>query len=415
MAFDTTCPSVSDLFFREAGRILPVFRERGRIRSWWASLGGNGLRSESWPDEFGVTVSREILERTIPNSAPTWSAVGTNGAVPSNDSSCQPDAVIVKTASTQRTTSLYQTAIDTDWLCVNDIRSAINFKRQVAHMLKNLSDNVTDTWEAQNRGQYVALAKHKICFNPSLPDKTNGTTLTDFPLSLPTSTITQKYLNRLRTILKHNAAGMDGGSYAKEDGGDVFALVLSTDMQEALFTTATLMDNGAGSRINWDRRYAEAPKLLKAYGVDRSYQGWFHIIDDKAPRLDFVNGAWVERPFYLAQATTLGNQAVVNPDYETALYEMVIPFLPTVVTRMIPKSFTTAGSGTSFMPWNYAGTPRWINKFDLQCNKYENQGFWSVLMQAAYLPELIENGYAILCRRPCNSATDLEMTTCSST
>lgn len=363
---------------------------------------------------MGATISREILERTIPSTTPSWSAVSVNGQAPSNLGSCQPTAAIVKTASTQRTTQLYQMALDTDWLCVNDIRSALNFKRQVAHILKNLADNVTDQWEIQNRSQYVALAKHKISFNPSLPDKTNGTTLTDFPLSLPTSVITQKYLNRLRTILKHNAAGMDGGSYAKEDGGDVFAVVLSTDMQEALFVNSALADAG-GSRVNWDRRYAEAPKLLKAYGVERSYQGWFHIIDDKAPRFDFVNGAWVERPFYLAQATTLGDQAVVNPDYESALYELVIPFLPTVVTRMIPSSFASAGSGASFKPWNYAGTPMWINKFDLTCNKYENQGFWSVLMQSAYMPELIENGYAILCRRPCNSATDLEMTTCSST
>jgi hypothetical protein len=82
---------------------------------------------------------------------------------------------------------------------------------------------------------------------------------------------------------------------------------------------------------------------------------------------------------------------------------------------MIPKSFTSAGSGASFKAWNYAGTPQWINGFDLQCNKYQNMGFWSVLMQAAYMPELIENVYSVLCRRPCNSATDLEMTTCSST
>jgi hypothetical protein len=227
--------------------------------------------------------------------------------------------------------------------------------------------------------------------------------MTDFPLDLPTSTITQKYLNRLRTILQHNAAGTDGGAYAREDGGDVFAVVMSQDMQEALLTTS--------SRINWDRRFAEAPKLLKAYGVNRSYQGWFHIIDNKAPRFDWVNGAWVERPYYANEATTKGNRAMVNPDYEAAEYELVIPFLKTVLTRMIPRSFTSAGSGASFKPWNYAGTPQWINKYDRECNKYENNGYWSVLMQAAYMPEKIEDGYAILCKRPC--ASDLEMVTCT--
>lgn len=399
------CPDYNALFTRETNRILPIFRERGRVRSWWASLGGNGLKSEPWPEEFGDTASRNILERTIPNRDSDWQPIAANSAVPTDEGTCVPSAAIVKTASTLRTTQLYQEAMDTDWLCVNDVRSALNFKRQVAHMLKNLSDNVTDWWEERNRSQYVALAQNKLVFNPDLPVKTNGTTLTDFPLELPTSTITQKYLNRLRVILQHNAAGTDGGAYGREDGGDVFAVVMSTDMQEALFTTS--------DRINRDRRYAEAPKLLKAYGVDRSYQGWFHIIDNKAPRFDFVNGAWVNRPFYANSATTKGNRAVVNPDYEAAEYEMVIPFLKTVVTRMIPRSFPSAGSGASFKPWNYAGTAQWVNEYDRVCNKYKTNGYWSVLMQAAYMPEKIEDGWGILCKRPCNS--DLEMTTCTET
>jgi hypothetical protein len=399
------CPDYNALFTRETNRILPIFRERGRVRSWWASLGGNGLKSEPWPEEFGDTASRNILERTIPNRDSDWQPIAANSAVPTDEGTCVPSAAIVKTASTLRTTQLYQEAMDTDWLCVNDVRSALNFKRQVAHMLKNLSDNVTDWWEERNRSQYVALAQNKLVFNPDLPVKTNGTTLTDFPLELPTSTITQKYLNRLRVILQHNAAGTDGGAYGREDGGDVFAVVMSTDMQEALFTTS--------DRINRDRRYAEAPKLLKAYGVDRSYQGWFHIIDNKAPRFDFVNGAWVNRPFYANSATTKGNRAVVNPDYEAAEYEMVIPFLKTIVTRMIPRSFPSAGSGASFKPWNYAGTPMWVNEYDRVCNKYKTNGYWSVLMQAAYMPEKIEDGWGILCKRPCNS--DLEMVTCTET
>jgi hypothetical protein len=396
------CPDYNALFTRESNRILPIFRERGRVRSWWASLGGNGIKSEPWSEEMGDTLSRNILERTIPSRAASWQPISANSAVPSDTGTCNPTAAIVTTASTLRTTQLYQDSMDTDWLCVNDIRSSINFKRQVAHILKNLADNVTDWWEQRNREQYVTAAMNKVVFNPDLPVKTNGTSMTDFPLDLPTSTITQKYLNRLRTILQHNAAGTDGGAYAREDGGDVFAVVMSTDMQEALFTTS--------NRINWDRRFAEAPKLLKAYGVNRSYQGWFHIIDNKAPRFDWVNGAWVERPYYSNEATTKGNRAMVNPDYEAAEYELVIPFLKTVVTRMIPRSFSSAGSGASFKPWNYAGTPQWINKYDRVCNKYETNGYWSVLMQAAYMPEKIEDGYAILCARPCKS--DLEMVTC---
>ena len=144
--------------------------------------------------------------------------------------------------------------------------------------------------------------------------------------------------------------------------------------------------------------------------MERSYKGWFHLIDDKAPRFTFNNGVYQHVPFYTYQAATIGNSAVVNPDYDNAPFELVIPFLPTVLTRLIPKSVSTMGSGTTFQPWNYAGTPYWQNNFDRTYNPYGKVGYFSVLMQAGWLPELIENGWAIMCARPC--AAEMEMVSC---
>jgi hypothetical protein len=53
----------------------------------------------------------------------------------------------------------------------------------------------------------------------------------------------------------------------------------------------------------------------------------------------------------------------------------------------------------------------WQNPWVQDCNEYGKNGYWSVLMQAAYMPEKIEDGWAIMCRRPCSD--DLEMVTCS--
>jgi hypothetical protein len=414
-----TVPSnYSDLMQAETGRVLPVFLDRGRIRSWWASLGGNGIPSEPWEYEMGDTLSRNILERTIPTPGvgSGWQTVSSNGPT-SNSNNCGSNPLQILNASNLRTTQLQQEWLDSDVLCVNNLRSKLSVKRDVEHVVKNLADNVADEWEKQNRRQYGLAAQNHIVFNPQFPLLQNAANPYDFAAAAATSPISQLYLDRLRVQLKQNAAGYDGGAYGREDGNDVFACVMSTEMQQALFQLSGINGTNGnwgwnnGSRINWDRRYAEPNKLLKAFGVNRSYMGWFHIIDDKAPRFTYANGVYTEVPFYISTQASIGNQAIVNPDYWDAPYELVIPFLPTVVKRMVPKVFTTAGSGSSFKAWDYTGQPQWMNYFDRQYNPNLQNGYWSVVLSAGWMPEMIENGYLIMCQRPCNS--ELELVTCT--
>ena len=185
------------LFQGETNRILPMFIERGRLRSWWASLGGNGLRSEIWPQEFGDTVSRNILERTIPTAGvgASWVVISQGAAA-----NCVPSPLLVEDASNLRTTNLLGQGLDSSPICVDESVPRLNFKRDVAHKLKNLADNVADQWEYQNRFQYLANSNNHLVFNPQLPIKV-PTSGFDFPSVAATSPITQRYLDSLRIIL----------------------------------------------------------------------------------------------------------------------------------------------------------------------------------------------------------------------
>lgn len=402
------CDALNSYFVTESGRFTDDIGERGRMKSWWASLGGNGIPSEPFPDEMGWTLSNVIYERAG-RTGGGWRAMSEPGEG-GDATPCLPEAGIVGSANTVRTGGLYDQLLYTNFLCIDNIRHAYNFRQQVAAIQDNFKDQIIDEWEIMNREQYVTLGQNKVIFNSSLPNNKNGTTMTSFPAQEPTSPITQKYLDYLRFDLQRNAAALDGGAYAMEDGQPVFAVIMSGEQQENLFQSGGSIYQS--SRINQDLRYTkDADKLLKPYGVTRTYHGWFHIIDNKAPRYNFVNGAWVQVPFYVDAPATNGTQLILNPDYLNADYELVIVFLKTVISRMVPPRISSAGRDATFQPWDYSGAVEWINKYDRTCNPLGTMGYWAARLMAGYMPKKIENGWSIMVKR-CQG--DLEMSTCTS-
>jgi hypothetical protein len=400
------CTALNDYFVTESGRFIDKISERGRMKSWWSSLGGNGIPSEPYPDGMGLNFNNVIWERS--------GRVGGGWAVQALSSggtpSCLPEAGIVSPANTVRTSTSYKQLLYSEYICLEDVRRGYEFKQQVTGIRDNFQDQIIDEWEQLNREQYVTLGKNKVIFNPQLPNNTTGTTMTDFPAQEPTSPITQNYLDHLRFLLNRNSAAIDGGAYAMEDGQPIYMVVMSPEQQQSLFQSGPNTENQS-SRINQDLRYtSQADKLLKAYGVNRTYHGWFHMIDYKAPHYNFVNGAWVHVPFYTTAAATTGTQLVVNPDYESADYELVIVFLPTAISRMVPKTFTSGGDGATFKAWDYAGAVQWINEYDKTCNPLGNMGYFAAQMQATYNPKKIENAWSIMVKR---CPRDFEMVTCT--
>lgn len=365
---------------RIQGKIEKIMRARGRVSAL--------MKKEVLPDGIGFNFSTVIVKRSN-GVGGSWQAVSTPDGTGNN---CVPTPTVVSPAMTQLSYSAYQIRLDSADICFTDLRAAYDAKDQLAGIHDNFEGNIVDTWENQDKALFFQNAGHKIVFNASLTETTNGTTM---PAVVATSTINQGLLDVL-----YNRITQDGGdmeSYAKQQGAPVIPAILSMEAHRTIIK--------GDDSIRNDFRWADSGKgaagatLLQSWGIDRTYGGFMHVIDVKMPRYDFVNGAWVERPFYTTSATTIGDEAIVNPAYEAAEYEDLYLWNPDVVVRQVPKMPTSFGSGSSAKAVNYNGAVQWLNIPDKVLNPYSNIGFYSALLYAAYKPKKISYGYVVRFKR----------------
>jgi len=371
---------------RIQGKIEKIMRARGRVSAL--------IKKETLPDGIGFNFSTVVVKRSN-GVGGSWQAVSTPDGTGNN---CVPTPTVVSPAMTQLSYSAYQTRLDSADICFTDLRAAYDAKDQLAGIHDNFEGNIVDTWENQDKALFFQNAGHKIVFNASLTETTNGTTM---PAVVATSTINQGLLDVL-----YNRIVQDGGdmeSYAKQQGAPIVPAILSMEAHRTIIK--------GDDSIRNDFRWADSGKgaagatLLQSWGIDRTYGGFMHVIDVKMPRYDFVGGAWVERPFYTTQATTIGDEAIVNPAYEAAEYEDLYLWNPDVVVRQVPKMPTSFGSGSSAKAVNYNGAIQWLNIPDKVLNPYSNIGFYSALLYAAYKPKKIQYGYVVRFKRCPNVVT----------
>ena len=377
------CDAVNAYLARESNRITGDIARRGRISSPWYTV----LEKDFFPDEMGFTVSRVIYQRTIPTGGAGWTTVAgsVQGGTPNPSAACNPNAALLQSRQTIKTASLAEYVVDSDPICITDARTGYRFRDQVREIKNNFEKNVIDLWEDRNRDQYVEALpdENKLVFaGGALVPGSAG----EFDLTAPDSQIHQDALDYVRWKMIHDGAGEEG-AYGQIDGTPVFTVFMSSEQQRALIKGNT--------EIRQDYRWADPKALLKPFGVKRVYGGFYHIIDDKAPRWNLVEGTpdtWVRVPFYVADSDGI---AIVNPDYESALYEDIIVYHPKVVRQLMQKPLASIGGGTTFRAWDYAGEVQWVNEYDKECNKYRDNGFWSARLRAAYEPLIPEYGYAI--------------------
>lgn len=375
-----SCSLVNAYLARESGRLTGDIARRGRVSSPWVAV----LEKDFFPDETGFTVTRVVYQRTIPTvgEGAGWTTVAasTSDATAAN---CRPTAAVLNSRYKTETAQLAEYVLDSDPICITDARTGYRFRDQVREIKRNFEKNVIDLWENRHRDQYVATIpeENKLVFaGGALVPGTGG----DFDNVAPDSQIHQDALDYVRWKLVHDGGGEEG-AYGQIDGQPVFTVFMSSEQQRALIK--------GNEDIRQDYRWADPKELLKPFGVKRVYGGFYHVIDDKAPRWNLVGGAWVSVPFYVAEVGT--GIAVVNPDYETASYEDIIIYHPKVVKCLMQKPLSSIGNGTNFRAWDYSGDIQWINEYDAVCNKYRDNGYWSARLRAAYQPLIPEYGYAI--------------------
>lgn len=364
----------------ESNRISEEMHNRTLHQSVWLDM----VQKGTWEDEMGQTISVLTYESSVPASPTAWSNVTFNTG---SGNSCVPAADQIAFAQTLRTYNLAQKALEGPPICVNDLRFTFKRQKQLENCYAILADNSKELWANRHRDEYVRLATHKVICKSGYPESSAS-----FPLQEPTSRLTKGALNRVYLQLIRIGAARDGGSVAMEDGAPVFVAIMSPETDEVLITE--------DYQVREDFRNTDrAPELLKALGITRSYKGFYHVIDHQCPRYNFTGGAWVRVPFYDLEATTTGDMAIVNPDYETADYEDTIIFLPSVYKCLIPRPITTPGGGTEFDPQTYMGDWKWLNIQDRVENPDKNWGYYRGIFSSGSEPVYPQFGYVLRHKR----------------
>lgn len=373
MAYD-----VEQLLTTESGRIGPDIYERTLNTSPYLKLVKQGV----WPDEMGNSIKVTTYERSLPLQAnavdyrpQTWATVSDNTGGSSGN--CSPVANKVGWAQSTKSYSIEQTSIESPDICVNDLRSAVNRKAQLSAVLRILTENTKYIWVERFRNEYTRLAEHKVVCAPSLAsgDCPEGTVV--FPAVAATTQLTPNLMKRFYQKLNRDGAG--DMAVDRKDNRPLYIAILSSEASENLL----LLDPD----FRQDVRYSgKVNDLLAPLGVERSYKGFFHLIDDFAPRWNLTNGVWVRVYPYVGSAAETGNKVGINPLYETATHEDTILFHPMVFTNLTPKPITAPGAGMAFDAVNYRGDFKWLNIQDRTDNPDKTIGFFRGVFQTASEP-----------------------------
>jgi hypothetical protein len=381
----------------ESGRIGPDIYHKTLNTSPWLKL----VKQDTWPDEMGTDISVLTYSRSLPESEDarlTWSSVGFNNNSGSGGT-CVPSATQVKFYNKLVSYNLKQTAIESPPICVNDLRFSFRRKDQLSNIFRILTENTSWAWQTRYRDEYIRLANNKVLANSSM---TSGTVA--FPAAEPTSKLVQPILDKVRMRLIRDGAGND--PLGRENGTPVFGLVCSSE------TSYDIIRNLGSDRE--DYRYStKANDLLAPLGVERTYKGFYHLIDDFMPRYSYSGGVYTEISPYIKSTSGGNTEWIVNPAYELAQYEVSIVFHKDVFHSVIPAPITSPGGSTSFDPVSYRGEFKWLNIRDKDENPDGTIGYFRGVLSAGSKPIRPEWGYAIMHTRCGNSLLAAQLVACS--
>jgi hypothetical protein len=383
--------NISPQHLAEDGRIhAEILRQ-----NWWEAIYTNVFKSGWFPAGMGDEVNYMTLERTLPNSAPVWSTISFNDGDGNN---CVPTAVKIRPGQTLQATSLQQTALESDPICINDIRGEFQIAQQLQGSISNLADNVTQVWEDRKRDEYTRVAANKLIFNDAV---TTGSAT--FPLVTPDYGPSQLILDYVYTRLSRRAGRR--GAVGAQGTKPIYAAYMSPEASDII----TRDDE----QIREDFRYSpQVAKLMDTMGQPKTFRGFAHYSDMQIPRWNFVDGAWVRVPAFANTATTNGNKADFTDDYLEAEFEDILIVNLDVMECLYPEPAKGLGKAELNQdPALHRGTFRWI-KPPSDTNPDEDWGYFRAKLQYATRPLFPQYGYVIRVKR---CQPDGTKSTCPST
>jgi hypothetical protein len=428
--------AINTILAEEANRIGQDVYKRTLHTSPWMDL----IKQSAFPDGMGYQLTTLVYDRAIPTSTSTdgsnmqgvnWAALGTiNGSAnnfttsdrnqPLRDaaddvqggrgSSSVDRRSYVQFSKQLKQYSISRAVLESPRISLEDLRFAAHRQEQLRAILDLLTESSRYTWENRYRDEYERVAANLVpCLATGTPtvtiiDQTTPTTslfegkqisevdfINDFVNSTvdidytPSANISNKILDSLYFQLVRKGAAAE--SYGKENGRPVFALVCSSEASYALQTEAGFRD---------DVRYnnAKVSELIAPLGVEKSFRGFYHLVDDLAPRFLIAAGTATRIPPYVV------NNGITsyNAAYDTANFEAAYIIHPQVMESQIPNPMS-GSNGLTFNPVNYRGDFKWTNILNELTNPDGTTGFFRGILASATKPIKTDMGYVILFKR----------------
>ena len=397
----TTCEAINDNFVRESGRVALGTYRLGLYKDPYLRF----VSQSAFPDNMGKTITNIIAQRTIATGT-GWEDIGVTGES-GQDNACLAPVKTVGYAFDTKTFTLRQQAVESNFICLEDVRTSAFPIDDVNNYIKILADNVNVEWIKRYDDDYLANST-KLSVEPGID--TSGTVTFNSGTGLatiagtpaPTSVLTPGVLRQIHDNLYQENAGDDGDAVT-DDGAPVFNVFA----ERATIENLIKLQDDVRQDIRWSDRVND---LLGANGSSllpkKAYGGFvFHSRPFPKRFNDNGSGGFVEVAPYITTSAVKGTKAIINPAYKAAKYSSTVIFHPKAMEWLVPNPNVKVGKLT-YDAQNYRGDFKWINEYDRNCNPDKNSGYWRAKMACAVKQIVPTWGYYILHLR-CNLAADL--------
>jgi hypothetical protein len=438
--------AINTILAEEANRIGSDVHQRMMHTSPWIDL----VKKSTFPEGMGYQLTTLIYDRSVPTTDPggdnygtRWDSVGaldSGGNVFNSSLLDQPlddtansvqgpngpgndGATGLATSGDRRNYvhfskqlkkySIERSIVESPRISVDDLRYAAHRQEQLRAVIDTLSESTRHIWEQRYRdefdrlaGTFVVCKKAASSFSTTVNSKpvegqdtaTIGAFNTGPADAGNASSIDANISNALldKIYFQLIRKGASQGAYGRENGRPVFGFVCSSEASNQLITESEAF------RDNLRYNNARVGELVQPLGVERSYRGFYHLVDDLAPRFnDAAGGAGLlERvePYDVENGLT-----TVNGAYDSAPYEVAYVIHPEVMESQIPAPFS-GSNGLTFNPVNYSGDFKWTNILSEATNPDGTVGFFRGVLAAASKPIKTDFGYVIIFKRDAAAA-----------
>lgn len=422
--------AINTILAEEANRIGNDIYSRTLHTSPWLDL----TKQSAFPDGMGYQQTTLVYDRAIATTeaggttvGANWGAVGNQFSATSLPSGQIDDAAqdvqggrgtgdlagaspitgdkrsFVNFNKKLKAFSLERAVIESPRISLEDLRFAAHRQDQLRAIMDIMTQVTRNTWETRYRDEFDKVVDNMVLCKSASSTFTaakEGSSTVDqtIALSAVTGNISNAILDKV--YFRQVRAGAGSNSYGRENGRPVFSIVLSSEASYQLQTEAGFRD---------DVRYnnAKVSDLIAPLGIEKSFRGFYHLVDDLAPRFEqdtdtdgSGSGDTADGTLNLVEPYTVDANGIAtpNPAYEAASIEAAYVLHPEVCEALIPNPMS-GSNGLSFDPVNYRGKFDWKNIANEITNPDGSIGFFRGVLASATKPIKTEFGYAILFKR----------------